>query len=90
MAQEAAQFAQNNPKAVAAFITNHFFNSQVQTVLYLPGTWRLPRQCHRIFRSKRFRKISGKNAVRLITSSGACLSGSSGMEPYRGNHFFSY
>ena len=42
MAQEAADFAKSNPRAVAYFIANHFFNSQIQTVLYLPGTWRLP------------------------------------------------
>ncbi len=42
MAQVAAQYIQKNPGAVVAFISNHFFNSQVQTVLYLPDTWRLP------------------------------------------------
>ena len=42
MAQEAANYAKNHPGAVLYFIANHFFNSQVQTVLYLPATWRLP------------------------------------------------
>ena len=42
MAQETAQYVKDHPGAIAAFITNHFLNSQIQTVLYLPGTWRLP------------------------------------------------
>ena len=60
MAQEAAQFAQNNPKAVAAFITNHFFNSQVQTVLYLPGTWRFPDSAIGFLGHKDFAKFQGR------------------------------
>ena len=42
MAQETAQIIKKNPGTVAAFIANHFLNSQIQTILYLPGTWRLP------------------------------------------------
>jgi hypothetical protein len=41
LAQDAAGYARNNPGAVAHFIFNHFFNSQVQSVLYLPLTFRL-------------------------------------------------
>ncbi len=42
LTQDANEFARNNPEAVLRFIGNHFFNSQIQTVLYLPGTFRLP------------------------------------------------
>ncbi len=41
MAADAAQFAKENPGQVIHFILNHFFNSQVQSVLILPGTMRL-------------------------------------------------
>jgi hypothetical protein len=41
MAEEAVQFAKDNPMAVLHFISNHFANSQIQTVLYLPATFRL-------------------------------------------------
>lgn len=41
MTSDAAQFAKDNPGQVLFFIINHFFNSQVQSVLYLPGTIRL-------------------------------------------------
>ena len=41
LTSDAAQFAKENPGQVLFFITNHFFNSQVQSVLYLPGTFRL-------------------------------------------------
>jgi hypothetical protein len=37
---EAASYARQNPDAVLSFISNHFFNSTVQTVLYLPGSFR--------------------------------------------------
>ena len=42
MFQNALHYASNNLPTVIYFITNHFMNSQVQTVLYLPATIRLP------------------------------------------------
>jgi hypothetical protein len=71
MAQEAAQFAQNNPGTVAAFIVNHFLNSQIQTVLYLPGTWRLPDSAigflgHKDFAKLREECCSADNYIRRL------------------------
>ncbi len=42
MFNNALDYAKNNLKAVFYFVTNHFLNSQVQSVLYLPATFRLP------------------------------------------------
>jgi len=42
MFDNALNYAKNNLKSVLHFITNHYLNSQVQTVLYLPATFRLP------------------------------------------------
>jgi hypothetical protein len=42
MFSNALHYASNNLPAVFYFITNHFVNSQVQSVLYLPATFRLP------------------------------------------------
>jgi hypothetical protein len=42
MFYNALNYAKNNLKAVVYFITNHFLNSQVQSFLYLPATFRLP------------------------------------------------
>ncbi|MFH1632686.1 MAG: hypothetical protein ABIG63_01555 [Chloroflexota bacterium] len=41
MAGDVAEYALQNPGAIAQFVTNHFFNSQIQTVLYLPATNRI-------------------------------------------------
>jgi len=41
MFSKALDYAKNNLGAVSYFITNHFLNSQLQTVLYLPATFRL-------------------------------------------------
>jgi hypothetical protein len=41
MAEDVAQFARDNPLAVLQFISNHFTHSQVQSVLFLPATFRL-------------------------------------------------
>jgi hypothetical protein len=42
MVDYVSTFAKNNPGQVLKFVSNHFLNSQVQTVLFLPNTFRLP------------------------------------------------
>jgi hypothetical protein len=42
MFNNALDYAKNNLGEVLYFITNHFLNSQVQSVLYLPASFRLP------------------------------------------------
>ena len=41
MAEDVAEYTRQNFGAVAHFVINHFFNSQIQTVLYLPATNRM-------------------------------------------------